>query len=343
MLWKDFVKFVIIAAASLGLVWAFVKQKVGTGVFGAALIGILIIDLFIMDLKYITPKPSSALEQNFRPDATVTFLKEQPGLFRIFPIGQLFTDNAFAYHGIQSIGGYSPAKLKIYQTMLDSCLYEGADPSFPLNMNIVNMLNVRYIVAQGRLPENRFELVNTDQAKRELTYKNPHALPRAFFVDNVVTARDDRDVFRELNAHSFDAARTAVLFGTVPEGIRRPDSSSVDITEFRAHRVVLRVYTDAPALLVVSEVYYPAGWNATIDGAATPILRTNYVLRSVVVPAGSHEVVFSFEPPMYELGWTLSNAGWGVAGVCILGGLWSLPAVRRRIRRDKGATTDRAS
>jgi hypothetical protein len=343
MLWKDFVKFVVIAAASLGLVWVFVKQKVGAGVFGTALIGILMIDLFIMDFKYITPKPSAVLEQNFRPDATVAFLKEQPGLFRVFPVGQMFADLTFAYHGIQSIGGYSPAKLKIYQTMLDSCLYEGADPSFPLNMNIVNMLNARYIVVQGRLPEDRFELVNADQAKRELTYKNPHALPRAFFVDSVVTARDNQGVFRELNAPSFDAAHTAVLFETAPEGIRRPDSTSVDVTEFRAHRVVLRAYTDAPALLVVSEVYYPAGWKATIDGAATPILRTNYVLRSVVVPAGSHEVVFSFEPPMYQLGWILSNAGWGVAAVCILGGLWSLPAVRRRTRRDKGAAPDRAS
>jgi len=255
----------------------------------------------------------------------------------------MFMDNTFAYHLIQSIGGYSPAKLKIYQTMLDSCLYEGADPSFPLNMNVVNMLNARYIVAQGRLPEDRFELVNVDQGKRELTYRNPHALPRAFFVDSVVAARDDHEVFRILNAPSFDAARVAVVTGGVPDGIRRPDSTSVDVAEFRAHRVVVRATTDAPALLVVSEVYYPAGWTARIDGAATPILRTNYVLRSVVVPAGSHEVVFSFEPPLYRIGWILSNVGWGAAALCILGGLWSMPAVRRWTRRDRGAAPDPVS
>ena len=94
--------------------------------------------------------------QQFPPDATVSFLQQQPGLFRVFPLGRnLFMDNTFAYHGIQSIGGYSPAKLKIYQTMLDSCLYQSTDPTFPINMNIVNMLNTEYLIAQGQLPEER--------------------------------------------------------------------------------------------------------------------------------------------------------------------------------------------
>ncbi|MEO8169197.1 MAG: YfhO family protein, partial [bacterium] len=89
--------------------------------------------------------------------------------------------------------------------------------------------------------------------------------------------------------------------------------------------------TSATSLLVLSEIYYPAGWEAYIDGAETEIYKTNYILRSVIVPAGSHEVVFKFEPKLYALGYTLTNVAWGVAILCILIGLWQTPAVRKRL------------
>ena len=76
--------------------------------------------------------------------------------------------------------------------MLDSCLYASADPSFPLNMNIVNMLNTEYLIFAGRLPEDKFPLVYVDQEKRVGVYKNPCALPRTFFVDTVLVAHSEQ-------------------------------------------------------------------------------------------------------------------------------------------------------
>jgi hypothetical protein len=70
-------------------------------------------------------------------------------------------------------------------------------------------------------------------------------------------------------------------------------------------------------------------------GGETEIYRTNYVLRSIVVPAAKHEIVFSFDPPMYRLGWMLTNAAWGLALLCVLIGLWQLPVVRKRLRLGK--------
>jgi hypothetical protein len=244
-------------------------------------------------------------------------------------------DNTFAYHGISSIGGYSPAKLKIYQTMLDSCLYHGSDPNFPLNMNIINMLNGEYLVLPARLPEDKFQLVNTDQTKGILTYRNPAAFPRAWFVDEAIVARSENQVFRTLNSSAFDARRAAVLEKAPSSPITKPDSTRVDVTSFASRAITLQVYTSSPALLVLSEVYYPAGWKAEIDGVDAEIYKTNYVLRSVVVPAGSHTVVFGFDPSLYDLGYTLSRAGWGVAFLCILIGLWQLPVIRRFFKREK--------
>jgi hypothetical protein len=338
MLWKDFTKFVFIAAVSLGLIGLFLKGKLSRTVLIAALLVVILFDLFMVINKggFISPKPSQQLEQRFAPDATVSFLQKQPGLFRVFPLGQeLFMDNSFAYHGIQSVGGYSPAKLKIYQTMLDSCLYQGNDQTFPINMNIVNMLNAGYLIAKGQLPADRFTLVNVDQAKRLMVYKNNTALPRAYFVKNVKVAGQPSEVFALLNSPAFDAGRTAILEKNPPAAVTAPDSAVVAITEYRSRRITLNAFTSSTALLVLSEVYYPAGWKAFVDGQETEILKTNYMLRSIVVPPGSHTVVFSFDPPVYGAGYALSNIAWAIAFVCVVFGLWRMPEIRAKLRLRK--------
>ena len=68
------------------------------------------------------------------------------------------------------------------------------------------------------------------------------------------------------------------------------------------------VETDEPRLLMISEVYYPAGWRATVDGVQTPILRANYLLRAVHVPAGTHTVKLRFDPRSYTVGNRISLA-----------------------------------
>jgi len=333
LLWKDFVKFAFIFGATVATIIGFLNKKIQAGAFGVALIVILIVDLVIVDVKFINPKPAQRLEENFQPDATIAYLKQQPGLFRIAPLpvgGQLFMDNTFAYHGIHSIGGYSPAKLKIYQTLLDSCIGHGADPNFPLNMNILNMLNAKYIIVPGQLPEGRFTLANVDQAKRYMTYLNSHALPRAFFVKEIAVARNQTEVFAALNSIQFNAATRAIVEKPISQNLTSPDSTLAEITEYKSREITIKAYTSSPALLVLSEVFYPAGWKAYVDGNETEIFKTNYILRSIVVPKGEHSISFKFDPPLYSTGWNLSRAGWGVAFLFIIIGLWKTPAIRAR-------------
>ena len=335
LLWKDCIKFVIIASASLGAIVLFLNGKIRETMFSFTMVAILLIDLLIVinSGKFINPTPVASLDQSFQPDETIQFLKQQPEPFRVFPVGQLFMDNTYAYHAVQSIGGYSAAKLKIYQTLLDSCMYASPDPAFPLNMNIVNMLNVRYLIVPGQLPGNRFELVHVDQARRLVTYKNPEALPRAYFVRDVITAGSAHEVFQTLNSPQFHPATSAVIEKPLQQQPGKPDSAHAEVAEFTSRKIVINAYTSSPALLVSGEVYYPAGWNAYIDDVPTEIFKTNYILRSVVVPEGNHRIVFAFEPSMYKAGWLASNAAWGVTLVCTLIGLWRLPAVRARLGR----------
>ncbi len=344
--WSDALTFSLLLACSAGVILLYLKETIKPALALALLIGITVIDLYIIDSKLIQPKPAAALTQSFPQDETITFLQEQgrdsAEPFRVFPLGNLFGEKTYAYHGIQSIGGYSPAKLKIYQALLDSCLYHGTSPAVPLNMNVVDMLNVRYLVVPGRLPEGMFPIAHVNGAQRTVTYENPTALPRATLVGNAITANTDREVYNLLNSSTFNPRTTAIVQGAAPTDIVPPaPGDGVRVMKYGAHQIVLESRATSPALLVVSEIYYPAGWKATVDGAETEILRTNSVLRSVRVPAGTHTVEFTFAPPMYWAGLTITNVAWLAALILVLVGLWSMPQVRdwiaRRFRRPVAA------
>jgi hypothetical protein len=177
-----------------------------------------------------------------------------------------------------------------------------------------------------------------DGGQRSVTYENPAALPRATLVGHVITATSDREVFNLLNSSSFNPLTTAVVQGAAPTGIAPPGAGDgVRVTKYGAHQIVLESRASAPALLVLSEIYYPAGWKATVDGAEAEILRTNSVLRSIRVPAGTHTVEFTFAPPLYWAGLTITNVAWLAALVLVLVGFWRMPQVRdwiaQRLRR----------
>jgi hypothetical protein len=332
MLWKDYIKFALISLSSLGLIALFINKKIQSTLLGFSLILILAIDLFIIDTKFIEPKPNTALEQTFAPDQNVQYLKTDKTQYRIFPLGQLFMDNSNMYHTIESIGGYSPAKIKIYQEMIDSCLYHGPDPSFPINMNIVNMLNAKYLIAQGRLPEDKFQPVAYNQAKQTITHLNPAFQPRAFFVNEVTIAKNKNEVFQTLNSAVFNSRTTAVLEKQPSIYPKKSDSVSAVITSYKSSQIEITAYCNNTSLLVLSEIYYPAGWKAYIDGSETEIYKTNYILRSVVVPSGNHKIEFKFDPPIYRTGFTITHIAWIITILLIIIGVFQSPMGQKLLK-----------
>lgn len=336
--WGGYVRFAVFTGAAIVLVLLYLNRRVKSGTFSAGLVGLLAIDLLLINGNFIHPKPNTALRNEFQADETIRFLKADTSLYRIFPLGELFQDNTYMYHQIQSIGGYSPAKLKIYQEIIDSCLFQGWEPEFPLNMNIVNMLNAKYLLTRARWLGEKFPIVHTDQMTSVFTSLNPSYLPRAFIVDEVIIARSKSEVFRLLNSPSFNPRRQAILEREPSAKPLKPDTSTVVITKYGAHEIALETYSDKPALLVLSEVYYPAGWKAYLDGVETEIYKTNYILRSVVVPEGKHTVVFRYHSKTYDQGLRISFVGWGISFLLIVIGV-----VQWVLRKRKWSFSKRAS
>ncbi len=231
-----------------------------------------------------------------------------PGRFRVLPPN--WAQNAVPSYFYESIGGYHGAKLALIQTYFDRLL---PDDSTGLNRNALRLLSARYLVQPGTVPG--YEPVFQDPQTGLVVSVDSSALPRAFFVDSVAVVTDEDALIERLREPSFDPARTALLSEPSAEGAAAdaltgaaPDSGavSVELQRFTPDEIVWQVQTDRPRLLVASEVYYPAGWTARVGVEPVPILRTDFLLRGVPVPAGEHIVTMRYEPETRRLGTLIS-------------------------------------
>ena len=137
-------------------------------------------------------------------------------------------------------------------------------------------------------------------------FENTLAYPRAYFVERVQSELNPRNVLQQVTAPGFDGRREALLETAEPPALPRPMAPAVARAARRSPNE-LRVATSTaePRFLVVSEMYFP-GWRAYVDNVETPIYRTNYLFRGVVVPAGQHVVTFVYRPSSVVIGGGIS-------------------------------------
>lgn len=170
------------------------------------------------------------------------------------------------------IGGYHAAKLGRYNDLINSGVIS-AQP-------VLDMLNARYIVHGGQL------------------YTNETALGNAWFIDRIDYVDNANDELNALRSLSPDAEAVADKSMQSVLGNAAPSSAGDSIVEtsYAPNRLTYKSTTSSPRVAVFSEVYFPWGWEATIDGKPAEIGRVNYVLRAMVIPAGEHEIVMTFDP-----------------------------------------------
>ncbi len=253
------------------------------------------------------------------------------GHFRVLSLEQRDqTQNGRPSYFHESLGGYSGAKLRLYQDFLENIL---TDPATGLpTQNALDMLNTRYVIAAGPIP-GLWEVYRGEQTGL-LVLENPSALPRAYLVGETEIIPDAEEAWVRLRSASFEPGRTAVLHVPLEMEIAPIDSASTASAVLLRHgprEMAWQVQTDAARLLVISEVYYPAGWKASIGGVDTPIVRANHLLRAVHVPAGAHEVVLRFDPRSYAVSAAVSAASTAVVYLVLLG-LLGAKWYRRRSR-----------
>jgi hypothetical protein len=345
----------------LGLLWTSIAAivlelrrhgRIGPG-FAAGLLAVaLAADLIVIDRKFYDPRPPAETGAFLQPDGVVRFLQAEEPPYRIasFARGD-FQSDRYAAFGIESVGGFQPAELRIYKDLIET----GAIAS----PQVLSMLNVQYILHEQSLAAQGMPVLTetTDYTgRRVFIHRNPFSLPRAWFVTEARTAPDAKTLLGRVGDSSFDPWKTAWLLereaGLLPQSLspgnlvlENPDGT---VTRFKAddpEHWILPVHVEGPqpGLLVMSEIYYAPGWEATIRGGGMKdtklrLLRVNHVLRALLVPPGDHEIEIQAISPGLDRGRRVSHlAGIGVVLMLLAGGAGPFLTRLRARRGDRRA------
>jgi hypothetical protein len=228
-----------------------------------------------------------------------------------------FNDAATSYYH-KSVGGYHGAKLKKYQEIIDFHLkpdngggeinefYNGLNEAAQndslmrihmAKLSVLNMLNTKYVIVPAK-----------DQV---FAIPNPQANGNAWFVKNIKTvASADSEI---VALYGMNTKREAVIQeknkAIVPAANTYNNDGKITLQSYKPNYLVYETDSKEKGFAVFSEIYYPKGWNAYVDGTLTPHTCVNYVLRGMELPAGKHKVEFKFEPQVYKTGNSVALIG----------------------------------
>jgi len=300
--------FILLGAGTLTLFGiGKIKKELLIGVLGL----LFIFDLWIIDRRYLSANDfvkKSKAEEVFKASvADEIILKDKDPDYRVVNLNYSLDGDGYTSYFHKTISGYHGAKLRRYQDIISTYL----NPSIQMitnaiqndsvtdiyavlsSLDVLNMLNTRYIIYN----ENEFPLVNMN------AYGNAWFVEKLSFVE---TADSELETLG-----SVDLKRTAVInkstfsdyIDDLPQlSLANLDTGIITLTDYKPNHLTYKTSSRKDEFAVFSEIYYPKGWDAYIDGQKVEHISVNYILRGLSVPAGDHVIEFKFEPSSYYTG-----------------------------------------
>ncbi len=300
---SDAIRSCLLISAVAALIYFYVKQKVSSAVAVAVIGGLIVFDLWGVGKRYLNNdsfKPQAKETVHAPSPADEAILKDKDLSYRVLNLNNPFNDAATSYYH-KSVGGYFAAKMRRYQDlinrrlegeiryMIDS-LQKGKLPDFS-RTPAINMLNTRYLI------------LNPASATGVL--KNPAALGNAWFISELRAVNNPDEEMAALANFSPDSVAIIDIskFPQVKTGAYPRAGASIKLVSYAPNRLEYEAESPADGFAVFSEIYYPDGWQVTIDGKdGGEFVRVNYVLRGLPIPQGKHTIVCTFDPDIYRIG-----------------------------------------
>ena len=301
-------------ATGFSLLWFWAGNKMKTAWMLGGLAFFILVDMWVVDKRYLNDThftSKSKADQPFEMTDADRQILEDKSYYRVMNTAVSTFNDASTSYFHRSIGGYHGAKLKRYQELIEYQIRNG-------KMNVLNMLNAKYFI------------VRNQQDNKEMVQLNPGALGPAWVVSDWTIVSDADAEMKALD--SLDTRNKAVVdtrYKDLLDGLQKGTDSTASVRlisgegKIAPNRLEYEVEGGKPNLVVFSEIHYPAGWNAYLDGKPVEYLRANYVLRAMVVPAGKHRVEFKFEPKVYRDGEKIAIAGSVLVLLVFAGGLFA--------------------
>lgn len=307
LLMGDAIRSLIFVLLVAGLIFGYVKNKVAENLLITGLFILILVDLASVGKRYVNDDnfvASRMVDIPFQPNGADQQILQDKGHYRVLDLSGSPLNSARASYFHQSLGGYHGAKPKRMQDLFDFHIYNG-------NQGVLNMLNVRYNIInnEGNLFPQR----------------NPFANGPAWFVDSLRVVQDDNEAILALE--DLDSKNVAII---QPEFAREVSSmtfqqdstATIQLKSYQPNELKYESKSSAKQFAVFSEIYYENGWNAYVGGVEADIVRVNYTLRGLELPAGQHEIIFKFEPQVVKTGSTIVLGSSVLLMLLIVGGLF---------------------
>jgi Bacterial membrane protein YfhO len=300
------------------------RENLSDRLFSLAICGLAGLEMLSFSYGYLR---FARAREVFPAAPVLEFLRSQANAapFRVakdrFPIPH----DAGMIYGFEAADGYDLTTERT-RTFTSDLIENREDGVMFLAENILgsrdrrfDLLNVKYLMVSK--PGPQFDLLATSDRfvpvfSQEFVsvFENKTVLPRAFAVPlaGVEVIRESNAQLERLKQPDFDPKRS-VIFAEEPQGLKGQLSKDddltprVDVVDKRMNRYRLRVQSGGPAVVVLSQMYYP-GWIATVDGEESPVYPVNVALTGLVVPSGSHDVQLFFQPLSFQIGLVMTLA-----------------------------------
>lgn len=290
---SDLFRSIILVVLASTLSWFYLRGRIKPVVLVSGLLILCSFDLLTEGKKYLGEEnyvEPESIESSFAMTDADRQIKSDPEKnFRVLDMstGDPFQSAHTSYYH-NSVGGYHPAKLALYNDLIEHQLVKG-------NQMVYNMLNTKYIIQKG-------------QNGQDIARQNPGAFGSCWLVSDIHFVKNADEEMAALD--SINVRDTAIVENIFKDKIPfmpvRDSSATIRLIENLNDKISYSFKSASNQFAVFSEIYYDKGWNAFIDGKPAPYCKVDYVLRGMAVPAGEHTIEFRFEPQSYIMGNKLS-------------------------------------
>ncbi|MCS6989518.1 MAG: YfhO family protein [Chloroherpetonaceae bacterium] len=301
---SDMTISLLMLGALMTLAHFFIERKLPKNAFRGALMAMVVIDFWRADAQLMQgAQPKREEKKVFEKPDYVAFLEKDSTKFRILPLLRDNDANWHAYFRLESVGGYQGAKMRIYQDLIELFGSGNAEtPTFFTNPVLMDLLNLKYVIVDKPTSLEGFK---TAFEGSRIVFERENPTPRAWLVKSVEKASVP-EILNHIRNQDFNPREKAFVEQDAPK-IDAPDSlASVALKSAGIHHLDFIVKASGDNFLFVSEIFYDKGWKCLIDGQETPIYKTNYAFRGVVVPKGTREVKFIYESQAFNVGRVLA-------------------------------------
>jgi hypothetical protein len=297
---QDTLRTLVLVLLSAGAIFMFLRNKLSKNLL-VVVFGVLILfDLVGVDRRYVNNDNfMSAIKVNkpFQANEVDKLILEDTTHFRVFDLVSGPSKPSYFHN---SLNGYNAAELKSYREVFDFYISQN-------NMNVLNMLNTKYIIAQN-------------EKGKMFPYKNEEANGNAWFIEKLKSVESANQEIMELD--SLDNKKIAITRVAQNKSFKADSLASIKVLEYKPNYIKYSTNNSNDGFAVFSEVYYKHGWNAFIDGKKKDHIEVNYILRGMEIPAGKHTVEFKFEPQVVQTGSSIALGSSILFGLLLIGSLF---------------------